>query len=363
MKTKKAFITGVTGQDGAYLTELLLEKGYEVHGMKRAISLRNTERIDHIYKDPTENQTSFVLHYGDLTDAPSLNSLIANIRPDEIYNLAAMSHVGISFLQPEYAAQVDGLGVVRILEAIRHAGLSSKARFYQASTSELYGDTSTIPQNELTPMAPDSPYAAAKHYAYTMTKLYREAYGLFACNGILFNHESPTRGENFVTRKITIGLAKIVSGQAESIFLGNLDSKRDWGHAKDYVKAQWLMLQQDRPDDYVISTNEQRSVREFATAAFRHVGVELTWSGQGVDEVGSVETMHESRWPLRNIRLGQQVIKISPDYFRPLDVTNLLGDSSKARLCLNWAPEHTFEQLVSEMVDADLTKHAVRCIT
>lgn len=337
---KVALITGVTGQDGAYLAELLLEKGYTVHGIKRRTSLFNTDRIDHLYRDRHEENVKFFLHHGDLTDSSSLISIIQRTQPDEIYNLAAQSHVAVSFEEPEYTANSDALGALRILEAIRILGLVNKTRFYQASTSELYGLVQEMPQKETTPFYPRSPYAVAKLYSYWITVNYREAYGIYACNGILFNHESPIRGETFVTRKITRGLARIKLGLQDYLHLGNLDAKRDWGHAKDYVKMQWMMLQQEEPEDFVIATGVQYSVREFVIEAAKELGMELTWSGSGVDEKGMLN--------------GKVIIKVDPRYFRPTEVETLLGDASKAKKLLGWKPEISFQQLVAEMVREDL---------
>jgi GDPmannose 4,6-dehydratase len=339
---KRALITGITGQDGAYLAELLLEKGYEVHGVKRRASSFNTDRIDHLYQDPHDRGVRLHLHYGDLTDATNLIRIIQQTQPDEIYNLAAQSHVGVSFETPEYTANSDALGPLRVLEAIRILGLTSKTRFYQASTSEMFGKVQEVPQRETTPFYPRSPYGAAKVYAYWITVNYREAYGLFACNGILFNHESPVRGETFVTRKITRGLARIHAGLDQSMFLGNLDSLRDWGHARDYVRAQWLMLQQAQPEDFVIATGEQHSVREFAERAAEALGMHLEWQGKGVEERG-IDT-----------RSGRVIIRIDPRYFRPTEVESLLGDATKARQKLGWVPEIDFQTLVEEMVAEDL---------
>jgi GDPmannose 4,6-dehydratase len=340
--TKKALITGITGQDGAYLAEFLLEKGYEVHGIKRRASLFNTDRIDHLYQDPHERDVRLKLHYGDLTDATNLIRIIQMVRPDEIYNLAAQSHVAVSFETPEYTANSDALGTLRILEAIRILGLEKKTRFYQASTSEMYGKVQEIPQKETTPFYPRSPYGAAKVYAYWITVNYREAYGLFACNGILFNHESPLRGETFVTRKITRGLARIKEGLQECLYLGNLDALRDWGHARDYIKAQWLMLQQTQAEDFVIASGEQHSVREFVTSAGSRLGLTLEWKNHGVEETG-VDTQS-----------GRTIVKVDPRYFRPTEVETLLGDATKAHQKLGWRAETSFESLVKEMVDADL---------
>jgi len=338
---KKALITGVTGQDGAYLAELLLAKGYEVHGMKRRASSFNTARIDHLYQDPHDPDVRFRLHYGDMTDANSLTRLIQSIRPSEIYNLAAQSHVAVSFESPEYTADVDGLGTLRILEAIRTLGMTRDVRFYQASTSELYGKVQETPQKESTPFHPRSPYSVAKLYAYWITVNYREAYGMYACNGILFNHESPIRGETFVTRKITRGLARIKLGLQECVYLGCLDSKRDWGHARDYVEMQWLMLQQDAADDYVIATGQQYSVREFINAAAEELGMRLEWRGCGVQETAVDER-------------GRSVIAVDPNYFRPAEVDSLVGDASKAREKLGWKSKVSFREMVAEMVAEDL---------
>ena len=341
-KNKTALISGITGQDGAYLAELLLEKGYVVHGIKRRASSFNTDRIDHLYIDPHETARKFVLHYGDLTDSTNLIRIIQEVQPDELYNLAAQSHVAVSFETPEYTANVDALGTLRLLEAIRILGLEKKTKFYQASTSELFGKAQEIPQKETTPFYPRSPYAVAKMYAYWICVNYREAYGIYACNGILFNHESPVRGETFVTRKITRAVARINLGLQDRIYLGNLDSKRDWGHAKDYVKMQWLMLQQDEPDDYCISTGVQYSVRDFVDAAFKEVGVVVRWEGTGVDEKGY------------DAASGNLRVEVDTRYFRPTEVETLLGDSTKAREKLGWVPEITLEQMVGEMVRADL---------
>jgi len=339
---KRALITGITGQDGAYLAELLLDKGYEVHGIKRRASSFNTDRIDHLYQDPHERGVRLHLHYGDLTDATNLIRIIQQVQPDEIYNLAAQSHVGVSFETPEYTANSDALGALRVLEAIRILNFGSKTRFYQASTSEMFGRVQEVPQRETTPFYPRSPYGAAKVYAYWITVNYREAYGLFACNGILFNHESPVRGETFVTRKITRGLARVDVGLEECVFLGNLDSRRDWGHARDFVRAQWLMLQQDTPEDFVIATGEQHSIREFAEAAAACLDMRLEWQGQGLEERGV------------DARSGRTVIRVDPRYFRPTEVDSLLGDASKAHRQLGWKPEIDFDSLVKEMVAEDL---------
>ncbi len=338
---KKALITGITGQDGAYLAELLLEKGYEVHGVKRRSSLFNTDRIDHLYQDPHVSNRNFILHYGDMTDSSSLTHIIQQVQPDEIYNLAAQSHVAVSFEEPEYTANSDALGALRMLEAIRILGLEKKTRFYQASSSELYGLVQETPQNETTPFYPRSPYAVAKLYAYWITVNYRAAYGMYACNGILFNHESPVRGETFVTRKITRALARIKLGLQECLYLGNLDARRDWGHARDYVEVQWLMLQQEQPEDFVIATGEQRSVREFVDAAARELGIQITWAGKNVDETGTDQH-------------GKVIVRVDSRYFRPTEVETLLGDASKAKRKLGWAPKTTFDELVAEMVREDL---------
>ncbi len=345
-----ALVTGVTGQDGALLSELLLAKGYTVHGIKRRGSQFNTGRIDHLYQDPHEAGRRFILHHGDMTDTASLIRVIQQSQPDEIYNLAAQSHVGVSFEEPEYTANSDALGTLRLLEAIRILGLEQKTRFYQASTSELYGKVQQVPQTEITPFYPRSPYAAAKLYAYWITVNYREAYGMYACNGILFNHESALRGETFVTRKITRALARIALGQQDCLYLGNLDSRRDWGHARDYVEMQWLMLQQREPEDYVIATGRQYSVREFVERAAGELGVTLCWRGSGCDETGLVESSggHEG------LRAGQVIVRVDPRYFRPTEVDTLLGDAGKARAQLGWEPRTTFAELVREMVDADL---------
>ncbi len=341
-KNKVALITGITGQDGAYLAEFLLGKGYEVHGIKRRASSFNTDRIDHLYKDPHETGRRFILHYGDLTDSTNLIRIMQEVQPDEIYNLAAQSHVAVSFETPEYTANADALGTLRLLEAIRILGLEKKTRFYQASTSELFGKVQEIPQKETTPFYPRSPYAVAKLYSYWICVNYREAYGIYACNGILFNHESPVRGETFVTRKITRAVARIKLGLQDRLYLGNLDSKRDWGHAKDYVKMQWLMLQQDEPDDYCISTGVQYSVRDFVDAAFKEVGMSVRWDGTGIDEKGY------------DAKSGALLVEVDPRYFRPTEVETLLGDSTKAKEQLGWVPEITLEDMVAEMVRGDL---------
>jgi len=339
---KVALITGITGQDGAYLAESLLKKGYSVHGIRRRTSLFNTDRIDHLYHDPHDQGVDLTLHHGDLTDSSSLTRVIQLVQPDEVYNLAAQSHVAVSFEEPEYTANSDALGALRILEAIRILGMEKKARFYQASTSELYGLVQETPQRETTPFYPRSPYAVAKLYAYWITVNYREAYGIYACNGILFNHESPMRGETFVTRKITRGLARIKLGMQDRLYMGNLDSLRDWGHARDYVEMQWLMLQQDTPEDYVIATGQQHSVREFVTLAAKEIGIEVRWEGQGVDEKGYDDAT------------GRCIVEIDQRYFRPAEVETLLGDASKAKAKLGWSPTTTFAELVHEMAVADL---------
>jgi GDPmannose 4,6-dehydratase len=349
---RTALITGITGQDGAYLAEFLLKKGYVVHGVKRRTSLFNTDRIDHLYQDPHVTQRNFVLHYGDLTDSTNLIRIIQQVQPDEIYNLAAMSHVAVSFDTPEYTANADGIGTLRILEAIRILGFESKTRFYQASTSELYGLVQEVPQRETTPFYPRSPYAVAKLYGYWITVNYREAYGLYACNGILFNHESPIRGETFVTRKITRALARLKLGLQECLYLGNLDALRDWGHARDYVEMQWLMLQQELPEDFVIATGVQYSVRDFVNTAAEELGLHIRWSGKGVDEVGTVQSASEKSPP-------RIIIRVDPRYFRPTEVETLLGDPTKAKEKLGWAPKTTFRELVTEMVREDL-KNAER---
>jgi GDPmannose 4,6-dehydratase len=355
--SKKALITGITGQDGAYLAEFLLGKGYEVHGIKRRTSLFNTDRIDHLYQDPHESKRRFILHYGDMTDSTSLIHIVQKVQPNEIYNLAAQSHVAVSFEEPEYTADSDAVGTLRLLEAIRILGLDKKTRFYQASTSELYGIALETPQRETTPFYPRSPYGVAKLYAYWITVNYREAYGIYACNGILFNHESPVRGETFVTRKITRGLARIKVGLQDCLYLGNLDAKRDWGHARDFVEAQWLMLQQEKPDDFVIATGEQHSVREFVDAAANKLGITLRWKGKGVDEVGSIKdldtTSSDSPEPSA-LSPGQVIVKVDPRYFRPTEVDSLLGDARKARRKLGWRPKIKFRDLVSEMAQEDL---------
>jgi len=349
---KTALITGVTGQDGAYLAELLLDKGYEVHGIKRRASLFNTDRVDHLYQDPHEKNRRFKLHYGDLADSTNLVRIVQQVQPDEIYNLGAMSHVAVSFEQPEYTAEVDGVGTLRLLEAVRLLGLEKKTRFYQASTSELYGLVQEVPQKETTPFYPRSPYAVAKLYAYWITVNYREAYGLYACNGILFNHESPLRGETFVTRKITRAVARIALGLQDCLYLGNLSALRDWGHARDYVQMQWLMLQQDAPDDFVIATGVQYSVRQFVGRAAAELGIAVEFRGHGVEEVGVVARVEGDK---ARCRPGDVIVRVDPRYFRPTEVETLLGDPGKARTKLGWQPTTTFEQLVSEMVQSDYT--------
>lgn len=351
-KKKVALITGVTGQDGAYLAEFLLDKGYEVHGIKRRSSLFNTDRIDHLYQDPHEKNRSFVLHHGDMTDSSSLIRIIQQTQPDEIYNLAAQSHVAVSFEEPEYTANADGIGALRILEAIRILKLEQKTRFYQASTSELYGLVQEIPQRETTPFYPRSPYAVAKMYAYWITVNYREAYGIYACNGILFNHESPVRGETFVTRKITRAIARIALGLQDCLYLGNLSALRDWGHARDYVEMQWLMLQQQQAEDFVIATGVQYSVRQFVQFAAEALGFTLRFEGEGESEVGIVETVSNDELLLKP---GQLIVRVDPRYFRPTEVETLLGDPTKAKEKLGWEPKTTLKELVTEMVDADFT--------
>lgn len=350
---KKALITGVTGQDGAYLAEFLLKKGYEVHGIKRRTSLFNTDRIDHLFQDPHVENASFILHHGDMTDSSSLVRIIQQVQPDEIYNLAAQSHVAVSFEEPEYTANSDALGALRILEALRILGLEKKTRFYQASTSELYGLVQETPQKETTPFYPRSPYAVAKLYAYWITVNYREAYGIYACNGILFNHESPIRGETFVTRKITRALARIKLGLQDKLYLGNLDSLRDWGHARDYVEMQWLMLQQDKPEDFVIATGVQYSVREFVNQAGSAMGLHFEWKGSGVDEVGMLVRADDAD-PALTARIGQEVVAVDPRYFRPTEVETLLGDATKAKEKLGWTSRTSFAELVEEMALSDL---------
>ena len=351
-KNKVALITGITGQDGAYLAEFLLDKGYTVHGIRRRSSLFNTDRIDHLYKDPHERNVKFFLHYGDLTDSSSLIRILGHVQPDEVYNLAAQSHVAVSFEVPEYTANADAVGTLRILEAIRILGLQNKTRFYQASTSELYGKVQEVPQTEKTPFYPRSPYAAAKLYAYWITVNYREAYGLYACNGILFNHESPIRGETFVTRKITRAISRICHGLQENLYLGNLDAMRDWGHAKDYVEAQWLILQHDNPVDFVVCTGKQYSVRDFCNYSFSEIGVEIDWQGEGVKEKGVVSKVDsQSIFP---IEVGKTIVHVDEEYYRPTEVDDLLGDGKKAKELLGWEPKITFKEMVQEMVREDL---------
>lgn len=352
MSNKKALITGITGQDGSYLAELLLEKGYEVHGIKRRASSFNTQRVDHIYQDPHVDNRNFVLHYGDLTDSSSLTRIIQEIQPDEVYNLGAQSHVAVSFESPEYTADVDAMGTLRILEAIRLLGLEKKTRFYQASTSELYGLVQETPQKETTPFYPRSPYAVAKLYAYWITVNYRESYGMYACNGILFNHESPRRGETFVTRKITRGLANIAQGLEACLYMGNLDALRDWGHAKDYVRMQWMMLQQEQPEDFVIATGVQYSVRDFIAWSAAELGVTLRFEGEGVNEQAVVDSVVGNNAPA--LKPGDIVVKVDPRYFRPAEVETLLGDPSKAKAKLGWVPEITVQEMCAEMVREDL---------
>lgn len=358
-KPKVAFVTGITGQDGAYLAEFLLRKGYIVHGLKRRSSLFNTDRIDHLYQDPHLSQRNFILHYGDLTDSSNLIRIIQEVQPDEIYNLAAQSHVKVSFDAPEYTANADGIGALRILDAVRLLGLTQKTRIYQASTSELYGLVQEVPQRETTPFYPRSPYAVAKLYGYWITVNYREAYNMYACNGILFNHESPVRGETFVTRKITRAVAKIALGLQDKLYLGNLSAKRDWGHAKDYVEAMWLILQQEQPEDFVIATGITTTVRDFVRMAFAELGIEVEFSGKNEAEKGVIIDRDEERLaaldiPAENVKLGQTVVKIDPRYFRPTEVDLLVGDPSKAKAKLGWEPKYTLPMLVSEMVDSDL---------
>lgn len=348
---KKALITGITGQDGAYLSELLLGKGYEVHGVKRRSSSFNTSRIDHLYQDPHEEKRNFILHYGDLTDSTNMIRIIQEVQPDEIYNLGAMSHVKVSFDTPEYVADVDGVGTLRILEAVRILGLAEKTKIYQASTSELYGLVQEVPQSETTPFYPRSPYAVAKMYAYWITVNYREAYGMFACNGILFNHESPLRGETFVTRKITRAAAKIGLGLQDKLYLGNMDAKRDWGHAKDYVECMWKILQQDKPEDFVIATGVTTSVRDFVSMSFREIGVELEFTGEGEEEVGTVVSSSNAEY---SIAVGTQVVAVDPQYYRPTEVELLIGNPAKAKAKLGWEPKYDLQALCSEMVQMDL---------
>ena len=352
--TKKALITGITGQDGSYLAEFLLDKGYEVHGIKRRASSFNTERLDHIYQDPHTNNSMFHLHYGDLTDSSNLTRILKDVAPDEVYNLGAQSHVAVSFESPEYTADVDAIGTLRLLEAIRFLGMEKTTRFYQASTSELFGEVQETPQKETTPFYPRSPYAVAKMYAYWITVNYRESYGMYACNGILFNHESPRRGETFVTRKITRAIANISQGLEDCLYLGNMDALRDWGHAKDYVRMQWMMLQQDKPDDFVIATGKQISVREFVRMSARNAGIELAFSGAGVDEIATVTSVSDAAES--KIKEGDVIVRTDPRYFRPAEVETLLGDPSKAKEKLGWVPEITVEEMCKEMVEHDLNK-------
>lgn len=353
-KNKVALITGVTGQDGSYLAELLLEKGYEVHGIKRRASSLNTQRVDHIYQDNHVENQKFFLHYGDLTDASNLTRIIKDVQPDEVYNLGAQSHVAVSFECPEYTADVDAIGTLRILEAIRFLGLEKKTKFYQASTSELYGEVQETPQTEKTPFHPRSPYAVAKMYAYWIVVNYRESYGMYACNGILFNHESPRRGETFVTRKITRAIANISQGLEPCLYLGNMDALRDWGHAKDYVRMQWMMLQQDKPDDFVIATGKQISVREFVKLSAQEVGVELEFSGEGLNEIATVKSITGDN--VQALNKGDVIVRVDPRYFRPAEVETLLGDPSKAKEVLGWVPQITVEEMCAEMVMNDLDK-------
>ena len=357
---KKALITGITGQDGSYLAEFLLEKGYEVHGIKRRASLFNTERIDHIYQDPHVQHSNLYLHYGDLTDTSNLTRIIQEVQPDEVYNLGAQSHVAVSFESPEYTADVDAIGTLRLLEAIRFLGLETKTKFYQASTSELYGEVQEIPQKETTPFHPRSPYAVAKMYAYWIAVNYRESYGIYACNGILFNHESPRRGETFVTRKITRGLANISQGLEKCLFLGNMDALRDWGHARDYVRMQWMMLQQEKPEDFVIATGKQISVREFVQLSAIELGITLEFSGEGINEVATVTAINGDNAKALNV--GDVIVRVDPRYFRPAEVETLLGDPTKAKQKLGWEPEISVEEMCAEMVQSDLAKakqHAI----
>ncbi len=359
---KKALITGITGQDGAYLAEFLLRKGYEVHGVKRRASLFNTDRIDHLYQDPHASERRFILHYGDLSDSSNLVRIMQDVKPDEVYNLAAQSHVQVSFDVPEYTADVDALGALRLLEAIRIASLADHTRFYQASTSELFGLVREVPQTEKTPFYPRSPYACAKLYAYWITVNYREAYGMYACNGILFNHESPIRGETFVTRKITRALSRMVLGLQDCLFLGNLDARRDWGHARDYVEMQWLMLQQEEPDDFVIATGRQFSVRDFVNATAAELGLTLAWQGSGLDETGTVAAVDAARLARASgrqsvechVKAGDVIVRVDPRYFRPTEVETLLGDPAKAKKKLGWEPKTSFEDMVAEMTREDL---------
>jgi GDPmannose 4,6-dehydratase len=351
MSKKIALITGVTGQDGAYLSEFLLKKGYVVHGIKRRASLFNTDRIDHLYQDPHIENQHFILHYGDMTDSTNLIRIIQEVQPDEIYNLAAMSHVHVSFEMPEYTANADGIGTLRLLEAIRILGMEKKVRIYQASTSELYGKVQEVPQTETTPFYPRSPYAVAKMYAYWITVNYREAYGIYACNGILFNHESPIRGETFVTRKITRAVSKIALGLQDKFYLGNLDAKRDWGHAKDYVRMMWMLLQHDTPEDWVIATGKTTSVRDFVKMAFEEIGIELEFTGKGVEEKAYVKACNNSKYQLE---IGKEILAVDPRYFRPTEVDLLIGDASKAKEKLGWEPKYQLQDLVKDMMQSDL---------
>jgi len=363
-RNKTALITGVTGQDGSYLAELLLDKDYEVHGIKRRASLIKTDRVDHLYHDPHYEGLPFYLHYGDLTDSSNLTRIVQETQPDEVYNLAAQSHVGVSFESPEYTADVDAMGVLRMLEAIRILGLENKTKFYQASTSELYGKVKEMPQDEDTPFYPRSPYAAAKLYAYWICKNYREAYDMFAVNGILFNHESPRRGETFVTRKITRAAARIAEGQQEKLFLGNLNAKRDWGHAKDYVRGMWMMLQQEEPEDFVLATGETTTVRAFCEMAFAHLGIELTWEGEGVNEKGIIESIDKEQFEETTsqqlsdstLSLGEVIVEVDSQYFRPTEVDVLLGDAQKAKNKIGWEPKYSINELVKDMVEGDMQK-------
>jgi len=373
MSKKKALITGITGQDGSYLAEFLLEKGYEVHGIKRRTSLFNTKRIDHLYKDPHEEDVNFFLHYGDMTDSMNLTRIIQEVQPDEIYNLAAQSHVAVSFEEPEYTANADGIGTLRILEAVRLLGLTDKTKIYQASTSELYGLVQEVPQKETTPFYPRSPYAVAKLYAYWITVNYREAYNMFACNGILFNHESPRRGETFVTRKITRGMARILLGLDKKLYLGNLSAKRDWGHAKDYVRMMWMILQYEKPEDWVIATGRTTEIREFVRLAGKYLGLNIRFEGKGVEEKGIVESIDEERLKeilkeagIQNTEhiinhakslIGKDIINVDPKYFRPTEVDLLLGDATKAKEKLGWEPQITLEEMTKEMVESDLKEN------
>ncbi|WP_420591959.1 GDP-mannose 4,6-dehydratase [Bacterioplanoides sp.] len=354
MSKKVALITGITGQDGSYLAEFLLEKGYEVHGIKRRASSFNTERVDHIYQDRHESNVNFFMHYGDLTDTSNLTRILKEVQPDEVYNLGAQSHVAVSFESPEYTADVDAIGTLRLLEAIRFLGMEKKTRFYQASTSELYGEVQEIPQKETTPFHPRSPYAVAKMYAYWIAVNYRESYGMYACNGILFNHESPRRGETFVTRKITRALANISQGVEKCLYLGNMDALRDWGHAKDYVRMQWMMLQQDNPEDFVIATGKQISVRDFVRLSAKELGIELEFSGEGVEEKATITKITGDT--CTGVSAGDVIVRVDPKYFRPAEVETLLGDPTKAKEKLGWTPEITVEEMCAEMVQADLAK-------